>query len=485
MTPDDVISKLRADLEKLSGPARAERLFTLAMALRNRYWRTGMGRPDGIGDLDAGIAAINEAYSYLEAGDAFRGHAAGLLGMMLGRRHTRHGGTVEDRDRGIQTIQEALAFPSLPPMQVTMLRFQLGQLYYTRAFDGENHQAMLSSMMGGGGTPWVGDVDRANDCFRAVLAAGPVSREITEAARTMLDVGEATAQVLIVQPGQPSGSGMAQLTAPMTRTQEAIAKLQNLIEQSAGRTPFGGMSLFDLADALTSRDPIDRHVMVFHGEAPEGPVPQPIPRPEPVPLDRDALRDMLHTKLSEVAGGTGRIWDLAAGLLHPGAAMPDTDTVDELVALSTLVVEEKADGLDWFVHAVTLGLRARLEDTGGGEDRAAGAEGILRAVQAIPEHDPAAITIFGALGAFLDGALPWGGLDAAAAGAYADRVDSIMVSGAVRSGADLATLHALRCLCRASTGEAADVQRAVGTVPLEYPWLATLKAITSAGSVPR
>lgn len=69
------------------------------------------------------------------------------------------------------------------------------------------------------------------------------------------------------------------------------------------------------------------------------------------------------------------------------------------------------------------------------------------------------------------------------ANGFADRYDAVIAAGAVKEGADLATLHALRCLCRGEDG--ADLQRAVGTVPVGYPWLSQLReAAHAAGSAP-
>src|SRR5215470_17858197 len=111
MSSDDLIKKMRAELEGLSGPARAERLIWLGQAFLDRYWRTGPGLPAGLGDLDAGIACATEAWGYLQEGDILRGSAAGMRGMLLAIRHTLHAGPTEDRDTAVRMIEEALAFP--------------------------------------------------------------------------------------------------------------------------------------------------------------------------------------------------------------------------------------------------------------------------------------------------------------------------------------------------------------------------------------
>jgi hypothetical protein len=57
---------------------------------------------------------------------------------------------------------------------------------------------------------------------------------------------------------------------------------------------------------------------------------------------------------------------------------------------------------------------------------------------------------------------------------YADRLDSAIAAG-VPDAADLVTLHALRCVCRAADA-LAELEGATGPVPEDYPWLAPIRA---------
>jgi hypothetical protein len=210
----------------------------------------------------------------------------------------------------------------------------------------------------------------------------------------------------------------------------------------------------------------------------------PIQRPAaPAPPDRDRLRSSLHDKLSSAGGGDlgTQIWACAAALLLPAAPVPAVDVVDDIVALARLIVDTAAapdqagEAVDWFLLSVSLWLRDRLDPGGDRADRLGGAESLLTAARKIPLDHPAAITILAGLGAFLDEGEPFGGvLDVVGAG-FSDRLDIAIAAGSVKEPADLAILHALRCLCRAAEA-VADLRRAAGTVPLEFPWLAPLKA---------
>ena len=74
----------------------------------------------------------------------------------------------------------------------------------------------------------------------------------------------------------------------------------------------------------------------------------------------------------------------------------------------------------------------------------------------------------------------------AASGDFADRADVVIACG-VPNGADLVTAHALRCVCRVaedltagSVDSLAELERAVATVPVEYPWRSQLRAAVEA-----
>jgi hypothetical protein len=189
------------------------------------------------------------------------------------------------------------------------------------------------------------------------------------------------------------------------------------------------------------------------------------------------------------AGHSTEAWALGIALLRPTTPVPASEDVDELVALASLVVDgdtaaaPETGAVDRLLLAVSLHLRHRLDGPDEQADRIAGAEALVAAAQMIPLDHPAAVATLGAAGAFLDPGRPFGGALDLPCGSLADRVDVAIATGAADAGADLATLHALRCLCRAAADDlddGIDLQRVVGTVPVEYPWLANLRA--AAGS---
>src|SRR4051794_32147850 len=97
MPNTDPIAQLRAELAHLSGPARLGDLVRLGQALLDQYWRVGPGRPQALPVLNDAVAALDEAYRYLELTDPMRGQVAALLGWVLGARHGAHGGGEQDR----------------------------------------------------------------------------------------------------------------------------------------------------------------------------------------------------------------------------------------------------------------------------------------------------------------------------------------------------------------------------------------------------
>jgi hypothetical protein len=500
MPPTDVISRLRAELDKLSGPARTGALVRLGQALAERYWRTGPGSPAALPDLNAAIDALNEAYGYFDPADPFRGHVAAQLGWLLSARNTAHSASEHDQETGIQILEEALTFPSLVPAIGSMARIGLGLLYFSRA--AEAMRSIDVAFIRDGAPPGLtSDANRAAECFRAVLSEA-ISKDFTDVAQTLLTTVEAMQTLM----GGLGAGGLAGLD--LSRMMEAMAMLQKLQEQMSrgGAAGFGSSPGPDVstlqqvwfagADALAALDPLDRPVAVVQGpEPPSVPPTQRIGQPPAAaPVDHGDLRRTLHAKLAAVTSDSGaeaEVWAGAAALLLPTAPLPPVDVVDDLVALASMVVEgdgpadTATTGIDQFVLAVSFYLRDRVDDGPDDADRVAGAESLLTAARTVPPDHPAAIVILRALGAFLDERRPLGGVPDAADG-FTDCIDAVIAAGTVRQEADFATLYALRCLCRAASSDtdgtavAADLQRAVETVPVDYPWSAQLKAAIKA-----
>jgi hypothetical protein len=508
MPPTDAVSRLRARLATLSGPAQTGTLGQLAQALQERYWRTGPGSPAGLPDLSAAIDALNEAYGYLDRGNALRGQVAAMRGWLLGIRHVAHGGSERDRETGIHLLEESLTFPNLSPAFGATVRLVLGQLYFARVAQSMQSAGFaLASGRDRLAPASKADMDRAVTCFREVLAAETISDEITAAARSMLTVAEAMQTML-----SGLGGGIAGLD--FSGMMEVLAVLQKMKDQAGGAGTAGlGGSYAALVsrlphlplpdpDALAALDPLDRPVALIHGPEPSAPPTQRVRQPAATaPVYRDPLRRALHDKVSAMTkdhSGSTEIWASATAVLLPDAPQPEIEAVDECVALATVVVdgEPAADpvtaGIDRFLLAVSLYLRHSLENAGhdaGSGDRLAGAENLLAAAQAIPPKHPAAVAILLALGAFLDERRPLDSvLDVVAAG-FAERADAVIATGTAK-GADLASAHALRCVCRAAAAlrsgtfaELAELERAVATVPLDYPWRSRLQA--AAGEAAR
>jgi hypothetical protein len=187
-------------------------------------------------------------------------------------------------------------------------------------------------------------------------------------------------------------------------------------------------------------------------------------------------------------GGNDAVWLSAATMLLPDTAAPAVIAVDQMVALASVLVERAPEqipqqgrahrAVDAYVLAVGLFLRDRLDEKSDGTDRKAGAEELLKAARMIPLDHSAATVILRSLGAFLDRAQPLDDVLGAVADGFADRIDGAL---ALRSyeASDLVTLHALRCLCRAERA-LADLRRAAGAVPSEYPWRTTIGAAAGA-----
>ncbi|MEV6829498.1 hypothetical protein [Amycolatopsis sp. NPDC051102] len=458
----DTVAELRAELEKLHGPAKVAPLTRLAQILAQQYWRTGPGRPEAQPDLDEAIAALQECLEHLRAGDSVRGQVAAQLGWLLGARYGAHTQDERDRVAGLEVLTEALESPHLTRVHREMCQVQRGQLWLGRATGALRSPDMATQLIGGGVAPEVrADVDRAAACFRQLLADGPSSRELADGVESLLAVAEILQTML-------SGTAGAGIDVPaMLGLMTKVQQLQDRFRQAVpGRR--GSDTFFSFADmkSLMEIEPIDRPVAVVVQPEPEPEPAEPVPAP-PAP-DGDRLRRSLHEKL----GGAEPIWARAAELLRPDAPALSVEAVDELVALATMVAEGQPTAVDRFVLAVALALRDRLDDGGDRADAVAGAESLLAAVRELPAGHPARPVMLLSLGAFLDEERPFGGPLEVVAGEFADRADAAIAAG-IADPADLAALHALRCLCRAAEA-VAEFRRAA--VPPDYPWRNALKA---------
>ncbi len=507
---DDVIAQLRAELSRQNGPARTGSLIRLGQALFERYSRAGPGQAAALPELDAAIEAMNEAYGYLEISDPLRGQVAGLLGWFLAARHGAHTGVDRDRDTGIHVLDEALRFPSLPPPLRATVQLLLGQLYLMRAAQGlQSLQLTMSAIQGGMGESSVSDLNRAVAHLRDVLAGPPISAEVNSAAEQMLTMAEAFQSLF-------SGMGGGIAGVDLGRIMQAFTHLQGLQEHFRSRfttgvgavvPPPAGLVKLPVADAdeLARLDPLDRPVAVFHGTeslAPAGSQEAPVTEQRPIasptvgrakPDDfRRALRDQLAS-IADKSDEHAPLWSLAAAALS--GSEPPVDAVDEAVAFATLLTEQDpADPLttaiDRFCLAVALRLRARL-DGDAPADALAGARNLLGAAKSIPPAHPAAVTVLLALGAFIEPRLPFAGAFGDVAAGFADRAD-VIIASCDAAGGELATAHALRCLCRAATVLASgtvdglsELDRVIATVPVEYPWHSQIQAAGQAAMLMR
>jgi hypothetical protein len=502
----DTVDRLRADLSRLDGPARLPTLVTLGQALMKRYVTIGPGTPAARPALDAAVDALAEAYGYPSADDPVRSQVAGLRGLATAARYGAHGGVDSDRDTGIKLLEEGLSRPGPNPAVRVVWQLTLGQLYLFRAIEHLQHGG---SALRAGGVPTqvAADAERGHACLQAVIDGETVSEELTAAARTMAELAEVVQAICGAAGGGLTAFNLAGIA-------DLVNRLQVLQQRMQSGTAVGyrmpATDLLPLGLDLQLRDPLDRPVAVVHGS--DGTVENGPPRGRPDPpsaasdvpappsqASADAgirqSRDALLSAGDGDGNGNGdgdgaTVWHAAAELIRPGAPARDIATIDELVALASATVDlsrpdrdtvaDPAGGrdpavtaVDSYVLAVALLLRDRADDDSAGADRRAGAQELLSAATWIPLNHPAAIVILRSLGAFLSEQRPLD-LPAHVAGGYADRLDRAIATG-VADPADLVTLHALRCLCRACES-LTELGRTAGTVPPEYPWLAQVKA---------
>lgn len=412
---DDGLDALRAAVERHTRSARTQPLMALGQALANRYWQSGPGRPTAEPYLDEAIRVLAEAYGFLEPGQFARGIQAGMLGWLTGIRHVAHGSPVADCERGISLLDEALEFPQLPQMLQLLARLVLGQLLLSRVTRSmQSGDFAMRALRSGLSAAERASADRAAACFREVLDAPAASAEITSMARTMLGLAETLQTLAGGLGGGPGGLDLG-------RMMQALAGLQNLQQQAAASSPgagFGWMpNLFDfVADDLAALDPLKRPVTVIEGAIPAA---APAPRERPSAGTGEGLpaagprvpAATFRTALLDVLPGTG----LAAvlDLLDDGAAELGVETVDELVALaSSLVDAPGAVGPDHLLLAVALYLRSVI-DAGGGwggdsdaDDVRAARESLLAAADAVAGEPAESVAVAFRLATLLDARQP-------------------------------------------------------------------------------
>ncbi|MEJ2855905.1 MULTISPECIES: hypothetical protein [unclassified Saccharothrix] len=487
---DQAIARLRAEADGLTGAARVGPLGRLGQALMQRFSQNGMTAPTALPDLNGAVEAFEEVLGHLGEQDPMRVNVSLLLGFALSARsnYLKDG---KDVDASIGHLSAALESGGAPPAAAAGARMMLGQQYLGRAMTrvalGQSVMGMLAAAANQTEIP---DVDRAAACFRAVLDGPSVSDDIREMARMSLELTEAARAML---GGSPGGYDLQSLMGAMSKLQE--------MQQKFGRAAKPGYGAFQPHDVFSFSDvgkwvnmnPLDHPVAVVEGtveettekstteastaEASTAVVPaveevpraRPVePEPEPEPVD---VRGLLRKRLGLVEP----VWESAARLLSE-VDTPAVGVVDDAVALAGTVVDEDedADVVDWFLVAVTLHLRHRL-DPGGG-DRPAGAEALLTAARRAPADHPALPAVLRSLGAFLDADQPLGGvLDTVAAG-FAGRFDAVLAGGRVTDPEQWADLHALRCVCRAAWA-LAEAGQAVDRLSPGYPWPGPLKAV--------
>ncbi|MEU7524896.1 hypothetical protein AB0A74_04120 [Saccharothrix sp. NPDC042600] len=460
---DDVIARLRAEAGGLTGTARVEPLSRLGQALLQRFSQLGPSAPTALADLNGAVDAFEEVLRHVGESDPLRVNVVLLLGFALSARNTY---MTDDKDlsASIEHLSAALESDRVPPASAAGARMMLGQQYLTRAMSrvalGQSTISMLTATANQSEVP---EVDRAVECFRAVVDGPFISDDFRDMAQMSLEMSEAVRAIL---GGSPGGFNFQNMMAAMAKLQEMQQRYAS--GEKPGYGPFKFTDVFNFANAgqLVNMDPMDHPVAVVHGEVDDAPATAVPVEPEPEPVD---LRGSLRKRL----GLAEPVWESAARLLV--ADPPAVAVVDEAVAMAGTVVDEDedADVVDWFLVAVTLHLRHRLDP--GGDDRRAGADALLTAARRSPVDHPALPVVLRSLGAFLAVDEPLGGvLDAVAAG-FAGRFDAVLAGGGVTDPDQWADLHALRCVCRAAWA-VAEAGRAVERLSADYPWPGPLKA---------
>ncbi|MEH0844160.1 hypothetical protein V6U81_17370 [Micromonospora sp. CPCC 205711] len=403
---EDKETRLRAQLARLTGPARVRPLMELSQILVDRYWRIGPGQATGQPMLDDAIDCLAEAYDMFGPGDPLRAQIAAQLGWLLSARHVAHGGPHEDREKAIGLLEEAVAAVGLPPVFPLIARFALGQLYVTGLVRGLGSNGVTGLLSGTPADPaTLAEAERAVECFRQVVAADQLGAEMAEATKVMLEMAEAVRDFFRT----PRGGAVPFDLGPMMRLMATLQEMQQ--RMSSGAVAGLSMpSLFDLS-ATATVDPLDRPVTVVTvPDRAEASVPT--PRPAPAPPDPAALRHAVRERL-----GGGEPSAALAALLRPGAPAPQVGLVDDLVGLASSVAHAAgvaATAADRVTLAVAVYLRGRDDaDDGWGDtdDDARSAAGhLLAAADALPAEPSGVVPLAVDLARLLDERHPAGRL---------------------------------------------------------------------------
>ncbi|MGY1673074.1 hypothetical protein [Geodermatophilus sp. SYSU D00710] len=427
---DDRLDALRARVAQQTGAARTRLLMELGQELCHRYWQIGPGSPRAEPYLDEAVTVLDEAHGHLQAGQFPRPMAAGMLGWLLGVRHVVHGGSDDDRERGIERLDEALSFISLPPMLQLTFRIVLGQLLVSRVTAGmRSGDFAMRAMRSGLSAEERASGDRAVACCRQVINSPVANAEIRSLAKTMLGLAEAVQNMADGLDGGLTAGGL-----DFGRMMQALAGLQALQQKAAAAPPAAGFTRmpnpFDFLAADRTSAPAERPITVVEGEVqPIKPDERPRPSartPEPAAVFRDPL-------LGKLPGGLAGL----PGLLADGAVLLHVDVVDELVALGSALVEAPDRvGTDHLLFAVTLYLRSVVDDGGWGDegesdDVRSASESLLAAAPAVAIESADIVAVAFRLATLLDARAPARDVRARFGAAFAD------VAGALRTvGAD-------------------------------------------------
>ncbi|WP_157517481.1 CHAT domain-containing protein [Micromonospora rifamycinica] len=577
MPKQDRVATLRAALAGLSGQDRIRGRVELSHALLDRAWRAGLETSADRGDFDEAIAIMEEVHADPRLLDAFRGSITQRLGLLLAFRHlVTASGNEPDRKRAVELLTDSLDVTGLAPVTVTVARLMLSQLHLIAVSRGLA-SVSLAAMLQGGAAEYRAEVDLAIGYARQVAETPMVTADLSLMARMLIGTAEPIRSQIAMMDVATTGFDQ-RMTQQLLAAAQAFEARSGAADAAAGSPGASDppdeplvppQVLGSLLRATFAGSPLDQPTTVVYGTEPATSPGPPQPTPAAVPVDVTPLRVALADQLAELvaaaqdvrsmpaenagpaedtgpaeaaAAGAARAverpeaYRSAAALLRPDLPPLPIDAVDDCVALATSVVHEvavtdpAAAGIDRFVLAAALFLRARGdEDTApetdgtghpgdadptdtvrgddGGGDLGVGLEGLLRAAGTLPPEHPAAPGLCTGLGAFLDDRQPLRGLSTPAARSFADWSAAVLAAHcgnapdpatpagaaariAAPAEADRATIRAVGGLCRAAGALAAgSSQRTptlaplVAAVPDSYPWRFRLRAAAGVVAV--
>ncbi|MBG0567815.1 hypothetical protein [Actinoplanes aureus] len=325
----DRASELRDALRHRRGPTRVRLLTELAQLLVQQHAQV-VGSPAGAPLLDEAIACMEEAHTYTGGDERIVAQGAALLGWLLANRRFVYGGVRGDVDRAIQLLEQGVTGPRPAPGMRLIGLLTLGQLLLNRAIE-PFRAGDAARLFAGGAKAQAEDADRAAHCFRLVLdaAGGPETRKPAE---TLLIVADAMRDMIAASPGD------------LDRMAKALATMQRFQDQMSAGPTVGP------APSTTREDhqSLGYPAMTVYAEPPATP---------------DAA-----IPLTDIARH-----------LEPGAELPDTTVIDELVAVAAARVESPypTPG-ERLLFASAVFLRSLVDDGGWGEPSGATDHDIAR-----------------------------------------------------------------------------------------------------------